>query len=37
MIALVGAGDIEFDWCDGCERLFFDAGELDALAAVVPD
>jgi Zn-finger nucleic acid-binding protein len=30
MIALVGAGDIEFDWCEGCERLFFDAGELKA-------
>jgi Zn-finger nucleic acid-binding protein len=34
MIALRGAGDIEYDWCDGCERLFFDAGELTALGAV---
>jgi Zn-finger nucleic acid-binding protein len=34
MIALKGAGDIEYDWCDGCERLFFDQGELTALAGV---
>jgi Zn-finger nucleic acid-binding protein len=33
MIALKGAGDIEYDWCDGCERLFFDRGELTALDA----
>jgi len=32
MIALRGAGDVEYDWCDGCERLFFDRGELAALA-----
>jgi Zn-finger nucleic acid-binding protein len=31
MIALRGASDIEYDWCDGCERLFFDRGELSAL------
>ncbi len=37
MIALRGAGDVEYDWCDGCERLFFDQGELTALAAVTPD
>lgn len=35
MIALVGAGDVEYDWCDGCERLFFDRGELSALDAFV--
>jgi Zn-finger nucleic acid-binding protein len=35
MIALVGAGDVEYDWCDGCERLFFDRGELTALDAFV--
>ncbi|TMQ02461.1 MAG: hypothetical protein E6J90_26480 [Deltaproteobacteria bacterium] len=35
MIALRGAGDIEYDWCDGCERLFFDRGELTALGAFV--
>jgi len=33
MIALKGAGDIEYDWCDGCERLFFDRGELSAFDA----
>jgi Zn-finger nucleic acid-binding protein len=33
MIALRGAGDIEYDWCDGCERLFFDRGELTAFEA----
>ena len=35
MIALKGAGDIEYDWCDGCERLFFDRGELTSLDAFV--
>lgn len=35
MIALRGAGDVEYDWCDGCERLFFDRGELTALDAFV--
>jgi Zn-finger nucleic acid-binding protein len=35
MIALVGAGDVEYDWCDQCERLFFDRGELMALDAFV--
>jgi Zn-finger nucleic acid-binding protein len=33
MIALMGAGDVEYDWCEGCERLFFDRGELSALDA----
>jgi Zn-finger nucleic acid-binding protein len=33
MIALLGAGDVEYDWCDGCERLFFDRGELTAFGA----
>ena len=35
MIALTGAGDIEYDWCEGCERLFFDRGELTAIDAFV--
>jgi Zn-finger nucleic acid-binding protein len=35
MVALRGAGDVEYDWCDGCERLFFDRGELTALDAFV--
>lgn len=33
MIALTGAGDVEYDWCAGCERLFFDRGELSILDA----
>lgn len=37
MMALVGAGDVEYDWCDGCERLFFDRGELAALDAFKPE
>ena len=35
MIALSGAGAVEYDWCDGCERLFFDRGELTAFDAFV--
>ncbi|MEJ7602465.1 MAG: zf-TFIIB domain-containing protein [Kofleriaceae bacterium] len=35
MIALRGADDVEYDWCDGCERLFFDRGELTAIDAFV--
>ncbi len=37
MIALRGVGGVEYDWCDGCERLFFDQGELTALASVAAD
>ena len=35
MIALTGAGDVEYDWCDGCEQLYFDRGELTAIDAFV--
>ena len=35
MVALRGAGDVEYDWCEGCERLFFDRGELSAFDAFV--
>jgi hypothetical protein len=35
MHALKGAGDVEYDWCEGCERLFFDRGELTSLDAFV--
>ena len=35
MMALKGAGDVEYDWCDNCERLFFDRGELTAFDAFV--
>lgn len=37
MIALTGAGDVEYDWCDNCERIFFDRGELSALEAFKGD
>jgi Zn-finger nucleic acid-binding protein len=35
MIPLRGADDIEYDWCESCERLFFDRGELTSLDAFV--
>jgi Zn-finger nucleic acid-binding protein len=35
MIALRGAGDVEYDWCVKCERLFFDRGELTTIDAFV--
>ena len=35
MITLRGAGDVEYDWCESCERLFFDRGELTAFEAFV--
>lgn len=35
MIELKGAGDVEYDWCAECERLFFDRGELTAFDAFV--
>jgi len=35
MIALRAAGDVEYDWCKACERLFFDRGELSAFDAFV--
>jgi Zn-finger nucleic acid-binding protein len=35
MIELRGAGDVEYDWCPGCERIFFDRGELTAFDAFV--
>lgn len=35
MTPLTGAGDVEYDWCDRCERLFFDRGELTAFDSFV--
>jgi Zn-finger nucleic acid-binding protein len=35
MMALTGPGEVEYDWCDGCERLFFDRGELTAFDSFV--
>ena len=31
MISLTGANDVKFDWCDQCEGIFFDRGELAAM------
>jgi hypothetical protein len=31
MITLRGANDVPFDWCDQCEGMFFDRGELAAM------
>ena len=28
MIDLIGAADVRFEWCDSCEGMFFDRGEL---------
>ena len=28
MIDLLGAADVRFEWCDSCEGVFFDRGEL---------
>ena len=35
MTALRGAGDVEFDWCDSCERVFFDRGELTSISGYI--
>jgi Zn-finger nucleic acid-binding protein len=35
MHELRGAGNIEYDWCESCERLFFDRGELSELDAFI--
>ena len=36
MIPLTGANDVKFEWCDKCESMFFDRGELAALN-MIPD
>jgi Zn-finger nucleic acid-binding protein len=35
MNELKGAGDVEYDWCSECERVFFDRGELTQFDAFV--
>lgn len=35
MVPLMGANDVEYDWCEGCERIFFDRGELSIIDAFV--
>ncbi len=37
MIPLRGANDVKFDWCDKCEAMFFDRGELAAMDVVIDD
>ncbi len=37
MIPLRGAHDVKFDWCDKCEAMFFDRGELAAMDVVIDD
>ena len=37
MIPLRGANDIKFEWCDKCEAMFFDRGELAAMDVVIDD
>ena len=37
MMSLTGANDVKFEWCDQCEGLFFDRGELAALDADAAD
>jgi Zn-finger nucleic acid-binding protein len=31
MTVLTGAADVRFDWCEECEGMFFDKGELTVL------
>ena len=33
MISLVGAADVRFEWCQRCEAIFFDKGELSIIQA----
>ncbi len=37
MIDLVGAADIRFEWCDTCEGMFFDRGELTVIQTFQAD
>jgi len=37
MFSLRGANDVKFDWCDKCESMFFDRGELAAMDVVIDD
>lgn len=37
MIALNGAADVRFEWCEGCEGMFFDKGELTVIQAFRPE
>jgi uncharacterized protein len=37
MIALTGAADVRFEWCDGCEGMFFDKGEISVIEVFQAD
>ena len=37
MTRLTGANDVVFDWCDKCEGIFFDRGELSAMNLIPED
>lgn len=37
MIDLVGAADVRFEWCDSCEAMFFDRGELTIIQTFQPE
>jgi len=37
MTALVGAADVRFEWCETCEGMFFDKGELTIIQAFEGD
>ena len=35
MMVLTGADDIRFEWCERCESIFLDSGELTKLGRMV--
>lgn len=37
MMMLTGAGEIRFEWCDRCEAVFLDRGELASLQLFADD
>ena len=37
MIDLTGAADVRFEWCDSCEGMFFDRGELTIIQTFQAD
>lgn len=37
MISLLGAADVRFEWCEKCDGMFFDKGELSIIEAFKAD
>ncbi len=37
MMDLVGAADVRFEWCEGCDGVFFDKGELTVIQTFKAD